>query len=182
MQLSLVIRRNDSVTGTQGISPPRKFSSHMMSQRDAITCWVAPAFFMASRTLDSLLSVLSPLQRSSRIHTFSSGICGRSVQISPTRSFSVSMDPPFSTAIFRNSSALTAPKVLPSNPTRPPARSSSFTYSATVGTPGSPMRNSRMPVPFNCSSACRKYLPSVHSPASSMVITAVPADPVNPVI
>ena len=33
-----------------------------------------------------------------------------------------------------------------------------------------------------CAAACTKYLPSVHSPASSIVMTAVPAEPVKPVI
>ena len=37
-----------------------------------------------------------------------------------------------------------------------------------------------IPVPSNCFSACIKYLPSVHNPASSNVTITVPAEPVNP--
>ena len=36
-------------------------------------------------------------------------------------------------------------------------------------------------LPESCSSACTKYLPSVQSPALSIVITAVPAVPLKPV-
>ena len=39
-----------------------------------------------------------------------------------------------------------------------------------------------MPLPCNCSAACKKYLESVQSPAFFSVITTVPADPVNPEI
>ena len=42
--------------------------------------------------------------------------------------------------------------------------------------------NNFSPVSVSCSPACMKYLESVHKPPSSGVITAVPAEPVNPVI
>ena len=51
-----------------------------------------------------------------------------------------------------------------------------------VRTPGCRSFRSIIPEPSNCFAACRKYLPSVHSPASSSVTTRVPAEPVKPEI
>ena len=45
-----------------------------------------------------------------------------------------------------------------------------------------PILNNSMPVSASCASACRKYLPSVQSPAKSCVTRMVPAEPVKPEI
>ena len=55
-------------------------------------------------------------------------------------------------------------------------------FCAIVGTSGSPILNRVTGVPSNCCAAWIKYLPSVQSPAISGMMTAVPAEPVNPVI
>ncbi len=51
-----------------------------------------------------------------------------------------------------------------------------------VGVSGSRSLNRVIPVSCNCSDACKKYLESVHNPPLSLVMTTVPAEPVNPEI
>ena len=137
---------------------------------------------MIRRTSAHLSPVLLPLYASSRIQAGSFAIGGRFSQMASNRSASADTNAFFFAAISSNLAPQRALTTRPSNPTVSPCLSTFSIYSFTVGTPSSPMRYKVMVVPSNCLAACTKYLPSVQSPASVIVITAVPADPVNPVI
>ena len=99
----------------------------------------------------------------------------------PTRSPLPSKRTYFASRASFNANASAAFTVRPSNPRQPPAGIFSARYSCTVGTPSSRIFISLIPLPASCAAACTKYRPSVHRQASSMVTTAVPADPVKPV-
>ena len=86
----------------------------------------------------------------------------------------------FSESFFSSEIPSSAAITLPSNPSFPPDGMLSERNSSVVGTPGSPILKSLIPEPSSWWSACMKYLPSVQRPASSFVITTVPAEPVNP--
>ena len=81
-----------------------------------------------------------------------------------------------------HASASSALTVLPSKPRHIPSPNFSSRNWCTVGTSGSPILKSSTPVPSSCAAAWMKYLPSVHNPAISCMMTALPADPVKPVI
>ena len=114
--------------------------------------------------------------------TASFDIGGLSVHIRSIRSSFTYMLPCFSFAISESLLPHAAFTTLPSKPITPPSERVSFIYSSTVGTPSSPILKSFTVVSLSCAAACTKYLPSVHNPASSIVMTAVPAEPVKPVI
>ena len=153
MQASSSIIRKDKNTGTWEMSFPRRFKIHAISYRELIRCTCAPFSFITSRILPNLEAVVSPLYSSVKIHTFSVGSCGLSVQISFTRSFATNRLPCFFSAIFAYAAPSALERTLPSNPITPPCGSLSSTNSFTVGTPSSDMRYSVMVLPASCCSA-----------------------------
>ena len=164
------------------MSLPRTFKSHAISYKDERMWLSACSAFICSLTFSNFASILSPAYFSSNKNTGSLESGGLSVQIRSTRSSSAFIVPCFSSAIFRYSSPVFAQSTRPSQPIHPFSFNLSLINSVTVQTPSSPIRYSVTPLPSNCFAACIKYLPSVQSPASSCKMTAVPAEPVNPVI
>ena len=136
---------------------------------------------MASRRSESFSTVLFPAYFTSRLQIGSQDIAGREVQISPTRSLLQLIVTFFSCSKFWRPYPSSEFTTRPSNPRHPSTGSSSSKNSSRVGNSGSPMRYNLISLPESCSSACTKYLPSVQSPALSIVITAVPAVPLKPV-
>ncbi len=64
----------------------------------------------------------------------------------------------------------------------PPFPTCSIIQSVMSGVSGCPILNRSNPVSLSSSAACIKYRESVQTPAFSLVTTAVPADPVKPLI
>ena len=63
-----------------------------------------------------------------------------------------------------------------------PAGNEPANQSCKEGVSGSPSLKSWSPETFSSSAACKKYRESVHTPPVEVVMTAVPAEPVNPEI
>ena len=158
------------------------FNVQQMSSSVVRTCAVAPASFIAARVRASLLSTVSPVYFCSSSNTGSSERIGRSSHTSSIRSYAYTTFPFFSDAIFSYSSPSVTETTRPSNPTFSPSARAVSKYSPIFGTPGCPIFISSTVVPSSCFAAWIKYLPSVHRRASVFETTAVPADPVNPVI
>ena len=133
-------------------------------------------------TFFSLSLIFSPVYLSSYIMTGAFESAGLSFQIISMRSSSAWIFPCFFSTMARSLFPHAPFMTRPSNPRQPPSLSVASMYPSTVGTPSSPIFLSSIVVSFNCFAACTKYLPSVQSPASSIVMTAVPAEPVNPVM
>ena len=112
------------------MSFPRRFKIHAISYRELIRCTCAPFSFITSRILPNLEAVVSPLYSSVKIHTFSVGSCGLSVQISFTRSFATDRLPCFFSAIFAYAAPSALESTLPSKPITPPCGSLSSTNSS----------------------------------------------------
>ena len=113
-----------------------------------------------------------------------SGIAGRSFQISFNGSKLVrTVMPPWRRSSWiRFSTELTLLHI-PSTPTCAlVSLSLSASHRAIVGVPFTFRRISWNEVPSSCFSAARKYLLSVQRAAESIVTTAVPAEPSNPLI
>ena len=153
-----------------------------MSYKELTKCTSAFFSSITLRMSASLSAVSFPVYLKSRIRTCSFESSGLSVQIISTKSSSTATLPFFLATISSN----VAPQVLfttrPSKPNVSPSPSVFSIYSSTVGTPSSPILKSVTVLPSSCAAACTKYLPSVQRPASFIVTTATPADPVNPVI
>ena len=145
-----------------------------MSSREDSTNPSAPFSSIDLRILAHLSA------RDSPAHFTSSSITGS--QESAGRSESVWRVAPFFARSSVSSSASSALTVLPSKPRHIPSPNFSSRNWCTVGTSGSPILKSSTPVPSSCAAAWMKYLPSVHNPAISCMMTALPADPVKPVI
>ena len=133
--------------------------------------------------ISSAAAVDAPVYVSSRMKTGVVGKLGRSNQ----------MESKMSSVIVSNAKPVDFNSLLidwaswceftqPSIPTLSPFSNTLVSHSAMDGVSGKRSLKRRIPVPSNCSSAWMKYRESVHNPASSRVMTAVPAEPVKPLI
>ncbi len=136
---------------------------------------------MTARRRESLDAAVSPAYFSaSKRKTGCEGSTGLSLHTSSARSLSeriFTCFPERSLAISLPCASFTH---LPSKPRVSPSRIVLRRNSCSVGTPGSPMRCSIMPLPSSSCSAWMKNLPSTHRSASSFVTTSVAFSPVNP--
>ena len=170
-------------TGLQCTSFPRRLSVQAISSSAERMIADAPFLIIASWMRLSFSVQDAPVYVSSRMKTGVVGKLGRSNQ----------MESKMSSVIVSNAKPVDFNSLLidwaswceftqPSIPTLSPFSNTLVSHSAMDGVSGKRSLKRRIPVPSNCSSAWMKYRESVHNPASSRVMTAVPAEPVKPLI
>ena len=170
------------VTGLNSTSQPRMLKAHATSSSMLTTRASAPCLAISARSFPSLLGTSSPAYSKGWTRTAPRGSAGRAAPHTLSTKFpgftaTSSRPPPVS--VSASFFAFSAVWSMGSIPTRPAGPRCSFRKSPMSGVSARPARISCHSGPSSCS-ACRKYRPSVHSSAESLVTTAVPALPVNP--
>ena len=155
-------------------------NNHAISSRVVITWVEVPFSLIFSLNLANFELKLSPQYLTSNKNALLSDKAGLSGHILSIKSYWYSIFIPFLDNFSANVAPSLADITLPSNPKVPPSGIFLYKYSSVVGQPSCPILNNFIVLPSNWDSACIKYLPSVHNPASSLVTITVPAEPLNP--
>ena len=164
---------------------PRMFSVHAISSRAETSMPSACTRLSSRRIIASFSCAVVPQYSNGCMTTGSSGIAGLSVHISSRGSrFVLNVSPPEALRSAISPCVSASEHTIPSMPTSfvPVSASCLPIHSAIVGVPSIFIFISTNSVPASCSAAAMKYLESVHNAAPVIVTTAVPAEPLNPLI